>query len=367
MDILVLGGTGAMGKPVVEILAKRGDAVFVTTRKQRTGELQNITYLVGDAHNKEFLTEILHKRRYGAIIDFMVYTSAELKDRMDLILSNTDQYVFLSSSRVYADTGVDLITEKSQRLLDVCDDKVYLQTDEYALAKGREEDLLMESGKKNYTIIRPYITYNDERLQLGAFEKEVCLQRALKGKKIIFSIDMAEKYTTLTYGNDVAKAICNLLGNGNTLGEIFNVVSSKAIRWEDVLRLYLDAIEEVTGKRPEAVVVDNCDFIIDKNNYYQAHYDRLVNRQFDNYKIKEFMSADENFTDADDGLRNCLVNFLSSSRIFSRIDWTREALMDRLSGDRSEIVKIPGLKNKLKYIVIRDLPMWMWGYRVYHR
>ena len=50
MKILVLGGTGAMGKPVVKKLGARGHRVDVTTRKARNDEGDNIHYVVGNAH-----------------------------------------------------------------------------------------------------------------------------------------------------------------------------------------------------------------------------------------------------------------------------------------------------------------------------
>ena len=40
--------------------------------------------------------------------------------------------------------------------------------------------------------------------QLGVLEKELWLYRALNGRTIVFSKDIAEKSTTLTYGYDVA-------------------------------------------------------------------------------------------------------------------------------------------------------------------
>lgn len=74
----------------------------------------------------------------------------------------------------------------------------YVQSDEYAIAKAKQEDILRNSDFKNWTIVRPYITYSDERLQLGFFEKELWLYRAIKGKTIIFPSDIYEKTTTLT-------------------------------------------------------------------------------------------------------------------------------------------------------------------------
>lgn len=190
MNILVLGGTGAMGKPLVQYLKLSGHDVYVTSRQaHQSGE--NLHYIQGNAKDNEFLKSIL-SRDFDSIVDFMVYGSNELEKRLPLLLDSTKQYVFFSSSRVYAESDQPLI-EASPRLLDVCRDPEYLKTDEYALAKTREENLLINSGTNNWTIIRPYITYNDQRLQLGVYEKENWLYRALHGRTIVFPADIANK------------------------------------------------------------------------------------------------------------------------------------------------------------------------------
>ena len=62
-----------------------------------------------------------------------------------------------------------MITEESERLLDTSIDQDFLSTDEYSLTKARQEDILQSSKQKNWTIIRPYITYGTSRLQLGTW------------------------------------------------------------------------------------------------------------------------------------------------------------------------------------------------------
>ena len=162
MKILVLGGTGAMGVDLVKILGERSENVTVTSRSERKSEFSNVEYVKGDAHDTTFLQALL-TQKFDAIVDFMAYHTDEFKSRRDLLLGATDQYLFLSSSRIYANSKTP-ITEDSPRLLDVTTDKEYLKTDEYALAKARQENLLQESGKTNWTIIRPYITYSNQRL-----------------------------------------------------------------------------------------------------------------------------------------------------------------------------------------------------------
>ena len=140
----------------------------------------------------------------------------------------------MSSARVYAGSS-EPIVETSPRLLDTVNDEVYLRTDEYALAKAREENLLSQSGKTNWVIVRPYITYSEIRLQLGVLEKEQWLYRAMNGRKIVFPKDIAEKMTTLTYGYDVACGIAAVAGKPAANGRAFHVTAAEAIRWSDVL------------------------------------------------------------------------------------------------------------------------------------
>ena len=170
---------------------------FSNKRKQE----RNITYIVGDAHDIDFYASLLNERYYKAIIDFMTYTTSDFRIRHEILLGATDQYFFLSSSRVYADDSI--ITRRfTIQYLDTVEDKKYLKTDEYALCKARQEAILKRSGQKNFTIIRPYITYSENRLQLGVFDKDTFIYRALKGRPIVVSDDIMQHITTLTYGYD---------------------------------------------------------------------------------------------------------------------------------------------------------------------
>ena len=75
---------------------------------------------------------------------------------------------------------------------------IWIATDEYALAKARQENILLTTNKKNWTIIRPYKTYNNNRLQLGMYEKEEWLYRLMMGKTLVFPTELKKRKTTLT-------------------------------------------------------------------------------------------------------------------------------------------------------------------------
>jgi nucleoside-diphosphate-sugar epimerase len=339
MKVLVLGGTGAIGIHLVRLLSENGVETFVTSRNARQSE-RNIKYMQGDAHNIAFLKDIL-KEHWDAIVDFMVYSTPSFRERVNLFLNATNQYIFLSSARVYANIE-QIITENSPRLLDVSNDEEYLKTDEYALSKARQEDILKQSGCKNWTIIRPYITYSETRLQFGILEKEGWLYRGLQGKTIVFSEDVYQKKTTLTYGSDVSKGIVSIIGNSKAWGETFLITQNKeeSKTWGEIFeKIYAPVLEKHLGYKPKVLLLNKEKFMrIFPSGKYQIIYDRLFDRSFDNSKIAKYIDVND-FANLETGLKNCLEEFLRNPK-FNRISWHTMAKMDIYAGEGSILYRL---------------------------
>ncbi len=355
--ILVLGGTGAMGVHLVKILAEEGDEVFVTSRSKRENR-SGIQYVCGDAHDNAFLKSLLDMHHYDAIFDFMTYTTPAFRERYEMFLSSTDQYFFFSTSRVYAEA--DVITEDSPRLLDVTTDEEYLKTDEYALCKARQEDLLKLSGKKNFTIIRPYMTYSTYRLQLGVLDKDTFAYRALRGRAIVVSEDIMQHTTTLTYGYDVAKCMSLLIGNGKAFGEAFHITTAETIPWMEVLRIYKEAIEKHTGKAQRVTITKHCYQLHQPVGRFQVLYDRMYDRRFDNSKILSAIGP-YTFTSPQVGLRRCIEEFLQKP-MFRAPSAEVEGTNDHYSKDWTNLCEFNGWKSRIDYMLFRTCPQlsyWM--------
>lgn len=349
MKILVLGGTGAMGRPLVNELSKE-NIVYVTSRSAKAST-DNIKYIKGNARDIDFLDWLLNNDTWDCIVDFMVHTENNLKELLPKILNKTKQYVFISSARVYSQSE-SLITEDTPRLLDVCTDEEYLKTNEYALAKAREENLLFNSGKKNFTIIRPTITYNTLRLQLGVLEKESWLYRALHGRSIVFSEDINSKLTTMTHGYDVSMGIASIIGKEEALGEAFHITYPTSLPWSEVLGTYLSVLKKHTGKDIPVVMTKKSTNLKFKNRIYQVIYSRCFNRTFDNSKIARFIDI-STFTPPQQGLAKCLEEFLKKPR-FDQIQWELEAVNDKVCGERTPLKEIPLFGDKVTYFCYRN-------------
>lgn len=360
-----------MGVPLVDILKQNPDnEIVVTSRSHHYSDCPNVNYVLGDARDPEFLSGTL---KWGAdvLIDFMNYNLDEFEIRIKEMLSACKQYIWFSSARVYAQSQEPL-TEDSPRLLETSNDKEFLATNRYALRKARQEDLLLNSGFKNYTIIRPYITYNRDRLQLGILEKEQWLYRLLKNRPLVLSAEMLGHTTTLSYGNDVSGAVAELIGNEKALGNIIQIAGADHILWKDLLNLYVDLLKQHTGQTPTVYVGEDIKAIeMLYEGGYNTIYDRNYDRTFNSQKVNDIIGHDIEYTEIRQGISKSLTEFLNGNRKFLYINPIYEAYQDLLTNSMSErddfnsdedwesyckyrnmhLSDIPGLSGKITRII----------------
>jgi len=338
--ILLLGGTGAMGVYLIPELMNLGHDVFVTSRSARKSDYNKMVYIQGNAHNENFISKTLTDK-YDAIVDFMVYSTKEFSYRHESLLKNTDHYIFISSARVFAESKVP-ITEKSPKLLDVLNDPVYLATDEYALAKARQENILRESSYKNWTIVRPTITYSKMRFQLGTLEANTIIVRALNNCPVILPQEMLQKKTAMTWGGDVVKMNAKLVLNPNSFREDFNVCTDEHRTWEEIASYYNKLIGLTV------VQTNLANYIKVIGGKYQILYSRMYNRAFDNSKIlKATNMQKENFTSIYNGLSKELAN---CEQIYKsiKINYALNAKIDRITHSHISL-KNASSRDKILY------------------
>lgn len=346
-----------MGVPLSQMLADNGHDVTVTSR--RNLQKKEITIVRGNALEFNFVAKLM-QTHYDVVVDFMVRSEAETKVVMDIILPSCSQYIFLSSSRVFAPINMEngeRITEKSPRLLDVCKDRRYVESREYAIEKAREENLFFKSRYKNWTVVRPTLTYNTHRLQLAYGEKEDWLFRVLNGQSVVFPKDMKDIKTAMVHGDDVAKAIFKLIGNKKALGMAVNVVSEEFKTWGEILDIYRKVIEKQTGKKMEVVYVDKAlDLAKELGNYYQVKYARALDRCFSNELLKTL--EDIEFTPIEKGLTSCLNTFLEAPQFVS-IDWRRQVCYDKICKEWTPFNSMPSMRVLISYLFRRCHAGWI--------
>lgn len=308
--ILMLGGTGAIGKSILSIIGN--DSRFnitVTSRKERKSDYSNVQYICGNANDLSFINNF-DDNSFDVLIDFMNYRNEILEKNFSKLIDIAKQYIFLSSARVY-DNLSPIITEQSSLLLNTTQDSEFKQSGTYAIKKAYQETYVKENGRNKVTIIRPYKTYSSERLQLGEYEIIHWLRRLINNKPIVLNYKLLDKFTSLTYGGDVAKGIVGLIGNDKAFGETFQIVTDEHMRWRDVLTLYCDVL--IQNSFAPVIYLSDATTAIDKlfESGYQMPYDILFDRKFVSTKISKIISI--SYKSMEDGLRGALSTYLENN------------------------------------------------------
>ena len=282
--VLVLGATGAMGKYLVPRFAEMGYQVDGVSFDDVTSGLPNVTYLKANAKDKDVLRQLLAKK-YDGIVDFMIYPTGDLPYYLPQMLDHTDHYIYLSSNRIY-DNKEHPVKESSPRLIDTADNLILRNSDDYSIYKARGENIVRALPKKNWTIIRPAITYSLMRYQLVTLEAPNTVGRAFAGKAVVVPEQARDVQATMSWAGDVARMIAGLLFNEKARGEVFTVATAEHHTWGEIADYYKDICNL------KAVWVDKEDYlkILNPDPYcpgarWQLEYDRLFDRIMDNSKV----------------------------------------------------------------------------------
>ena len=159
-------------------------------------------------------------------------------------------------------------------------------SDDYSVYKARGENILRVLPNRNWTIVRPAITYSYLRNQLVTLEAPDTVGRAFAGKAVVLPEQARNVQATMSWGGDVARMIAGLLFNEHARGEAFTVATAEHHSWGEIADYY-KAICNL-----EAVWVDKEDYIrilrpdpYDFGARWQLEYDRLFDRIMDNSKV----------------------------------------------------------------------------------
>lgn len=289
--VLVIGGTGAMGIYLVPELLDLGYAVDVLSLDDLKSDTPNLRYFKGNARDKDYVREMLDEGKYDGVVDFMIYNQHDFPDWYEMFLDRTDHYIYLSSYRIYADEEHP-IKESSPRLLDVSPDEALRASNDYCIYKAQGEDTLRASNYRNWTIIRPAITYSQRRFQLVTLEMEKTVRRALLGRTVVLPREAKDKQATMTWAGDVAKMIACILFNEKAMRETYTVSTAEHRTWGEIADMYGELIGmNVMWVSAEEYVET---FGLPEGEarlgvWRQLKYDRLFDRIVDNSKILALM------------------------------------------------------------------------------
>jgi 2'-hydroxyisoflavone reductase len=141
-NVLILGGTGYVGKYILNAFLEYGHNVSVFNRGNQRSftKKHSITNFIGCRMKNDFGQ--LKGRKWDVIIDVPYFKPKIVKSALDYLYDNTSLYVFISSMSVH-----DLGKNPNTPYDEYCSDKV--------IAEG------LFDGKENSLILRPGILVGD--------------------------------------------------------------------------------------------------------------------------------------------------------------------------------------------------------------
>ena len=297
--VLLIAGGGTLGTYASEALLERGYTVDVLCPEEKTSENKNLTFYREYA-SPEVLRRLFSEKVYDGIIDFLHYHSVdEYKPYHKLLSENTEQLIFLSSYRVYADKQHP-ITESAPLLADVIrDDEAFLTTEDYAMPKTRCEAYLREESEaKNFTIVRPVISSSERRFDVVTVSGHEVLTAAAEGRTVLLPKAAQNLTAGLDWAGNSGRLIADLLFREGVLGETYTVSSAQNLTWGEVAEMYTSLV----GTKFEWV--DTEDYVKTGHGGYILFYDRLYDRAIDNRKIlKATGHAPGDFVPIEEGIR----------------------------------------------------------------
>ena len=251
-NVLLIAGGGTLGTHTAKELLRLGCSVDIICPEEKKSYDERLKFYQTYATD-DFLKDLLAKKHYDGIVNFIHYDDAEdYKPVHKLLADKTEQLIFVSSYRVYADLQHP-ITEEAPRLLDVSTDEEFLAKEDYALSKARAEDFIRnESGTRNWTIIRPVISFSEKRLDIVTIGQRNVVVSGKTGRTVF--LPQAAKNVTagLDWAGNSGKLIANLMFKKEALGETFTISTAPNLTWGEVAQIYT----ELTGVKFEWMDTD---------------------------------------------------------------------------------------------------------------
>ena len=278
--VLLIGGGGTLGTYTAEELLRLGHRVDIICLEDTVSNDERLTYYKAYATPK-YLEQLFAKTHYDGIINFIHNRNYKDYPPYHALLSqNTEHLIFLSSYRVYADLKHP-ITEDAPLLIDVIkDDPFFFEKEDYALSKSRSERFLANNPyPKNWTVVRPVISFSARRMDLVMLGKSDIADAKRDGRRLQLPLSAKNLTAGLDWAGNSGKLIANLLFKEETIGQAYTISTAQNLTWGEIADIYTEVLGVEFEWTPEDYKADN----------YRAHfrwkYDRAYDRCIDNSKV----------------------------------------------------------------------------------
>lgn len=266
--ILVTGGTVFVSRYIAEYYVRQGWEVYVLNRNTRE-QSSGVKLIQADRYN---LGNVLHDIHFNVVID-TAYNAADINMLLDGLRSY-EEYILISSSAVYPESGLQPFKEKEQLGLNKYWGK-------YGTDKIEAEKVLLSRNPNAYILRPPYLYGRLNNVYREAFVFDCALS-----DRVFYLPKDGNMKMQFFHVEDLCKFI-DIILERKPADHVFNVGNKNAIS----IRKWVELCYAVVGKKADFVnVFDD----IEQRNYF-CFYD--YEYYLDVTKQHEIMPGEKDIVD----------------------------------------------------------------------
>jgi len=323
VNILLIGGTGNLSTDCAARLLQLGHRVLALTRGHQPVQ-DGCVPLVADRKDRAAMAAALKSENVDAAVNFLGFDVPDVELDHAVLAGRVAQYVFISSTTVYAIPHRNLpLTEQSPLGNPFWD---------YARKKQACEEWLMEKYRSDrfpVTIVRPSHTYSCHWMPNPISSGDYTLPARMAKGLPVFVPDQGATPWTLTASSDFAVGLCGLVGNPAAVGETFHITSDEALTWVEI---YTETARAIGVEHPDIRRIPT-EFICEVWPLMVSKLkgDKAEPGVFDNTKIKRFVPEFQCRKSFREGIAES-AQWFRADPARQRVNAESDAMIDRVIG-----------------------------------
>jgi nucleoside-diphosphate-sugar epimerase len=249
MRVLVLGGTGYVGRRITERLVARGDEVVVVSRgRLQPGVLGQVEHVALDRKDRTAFEAAFQRDRFDAVIDNIAYEREDAESAQRAFRGRAGQYLCTSSVAVYDRASLmrplletDAVLSQMPGASDT-DAAAFHPTrgQAYAVGKRQAELALVEGGTDlPFTALRaPIVVGPDDRTErIWWF-----VQRLRDGGPLVIPDWGPGRVFQVVSADDLAQAFVAAAGNPSAYCKAYNIAQPDVFSAESWIETFAMAL-----------------------------------------------------------------------------------------------------------------------------
>lgn len=305
MNILILGGTGAISREIVRQAIGCGHEVTIFNRGTQPPP-SGARVLTGDRHDAGDFAQKMAQVDADVVIDMICFRESDARQTVEAFAGRATQLIFASSVAAY---------DRPCRSFPVREEHERLRTDpafQYGFQKAEMERFLQSKMGKTgtaITILRPSLTFGAGSANFGILRQNRNVARRIaEGKPVVMTGEGAVPWS-FTFTPDLASAFVLACGNEKTYNDWFHVANTEQTVWEELYR----AVGRAVGREPVLYYVPSRLLMeLDPQTCSHLYYEKV---HFACYSNEKFLKAAPGFApkiSLDEGIRQ-LVDWWDAS------------------------------------------------------